>query len=333
MWDEIHQIIQAHQNFIITTHVNPDGDGIGAASALLELLLMMKKEAKIIIDGKLPKKFSFLNFHKLIETYDEKNDYSKTEIVIILDTNRKQRIGRVQSLIKREVKVICIDHHVPHEVFTTYNAIDPNACSSGSLVYTLFKEFGYDLNVQAAEGIYASVMCDTGRFSNSTTSRNAHHIADECIKLGVDPDVMYSRLYEQVTIKQFKVFSRALQRMEIHLDNSVVVQQFRLEDCLAIGMQPSDLEQFDMEYIHEFSKLIEDVECVVLLQEFPENRVRVSMRSKSDLNVEKIMRNFGGGGHPKAAGALCQGSLSDIKNKLLEMINLQSREKCDIMKL
>jgi len=317
MWREIKKLIQSHQRFVLTTHEHPDGDGIGAACALAELLLLMGKHVRLVCEGPLPKKFSFLDSRNLYQEFDPSMDFHEEEVLIVLDTHRQDRIGRIAALASEMVSV-CIDHHPVTDTFTSFVAIDPHACSVGAMIYTLFKESGFDLNIAAATGIYASIIWDTGRFSYSSTDRKAHKIADECIKLGVDADLMHSRLFQHIPIWEVKVFGRALQRMETPLDGRVAIQEILREDYEDLRIP--NIEHVDFGYIHEFNKLIEKVECAALFLELSDDRVRISLRSQSDLDVASIARAFGGGGHCKAAGALWKGLLSEAKQKVLHLI-------------
>lgn len=326
MWRNIKKIIHHHTFFLLTTHVNPDGDGIGSACALTELLLHMNKSVRFVCDGPIPPRFKFLDYRGTHEIYDPDNNYSTVEVIIVLDAHQKERIGRVAQLMDDPSKpIVCIDHHMAKEKLTPWEVIDPKACSVGAMIYTLCKECGFELNCEAAMGIYASVICDTGRFSYSSTSRKAHKIADECIKLGVDPDEMYTRLFQNVSLDQAVLFARALQRMETYFDRRVVFEMLAKEDFEVLDNPELDIEHFDLEYIHNFNKLIEDIECVVLLSDLPQGRVRISMRSNSDLNVGKMMRDFGGGGHQKAAGASCKGTIEETKMKILSQLDAYYR--------
>lgn len=321
MWRDIKKTIQSHQNFLLTTHLNPDGDGIGAACALTELLLQMGKNVRFVCDSPIPRKFDFLDYHKTHEVYDPRESYADCQVLVVLDTHKRERIGRLSTLIDTPgVVTLCIDHHEVAQPFTPHLAIDPKACSVGAMVYTLYKESGFDLNLRAANGIYASIICDTGRFSYSSTSRKAHKIADECIKLGVDPDLMHSQLFQHVSLGEIKVFAMALQGMETYLDNRVAVQHIRKEACDHIPGGVVDLENIDLEYIHDFNNLIEDVQCFILLRELAENKVRVSMRSRTDLDISHIVHALGGGGHANAAGLSWKGSVDEIKNRILELL-------------
>lgn len=320
MWHAIKKVIHQNHYFLLTTHVNPDGDGVGAATALTEILISMGKNVRFVCDGKIPSKFSFLDYHQTHEIYDATHDYQNIQVMIVLDTHKKERIGSVANLLTTVKPItICIDHHVATDPFADYLAINPDACSAGALVYALFKELGLKLNIQAAVGIYTSVICDTGRFSYSCTNRKAHKIADECIKLGVDPDLMYSKLFQHVSKPQIQMLISALQGMETHLNNKVIIQTLTLEDCEKNGLHGVEMEHADLDYIHDFNKLIEDVECIFLLRELPGSEVRVSGRSVSNLDVCQIMAGLGGGGHKNAAGVSIKGTIEDAKKKILHL--------------
>lgn len=317
MWREIKRLINNFHSFVITTHVNPDGDGLGAAAAMVELLLQMGKRVQFVVDSPISEKFRFLDFHHLFSSFNPLLP-PEGDILIVLDTHRKERIGRLADLPFKAI--CCIDHHELTSPFTHYNAVDPKACSVGAMVYTLIKECGHDLNYESATGIYSSILCDTGRFSYSSTNRKAHKIADECMKLGVDPNQAYARLYQHVPLSQVRLFAQALQRMETFLNDRVLIQEIRQEDCVVDGINPLDLEHIDLDYIHEFNKWIEEVECFALLRELSNGTIRVSLRSKTSLDIGKVIRKLGGGGHSKAAGATLKCSMAEAKQKILTLL-------------
>lgn len=321
MWEEFKGIIARHSHFVLTTHLNPDGDGIGSACALTEFLLAHGKSVRFVCDSPIPRKFAFLDYHGTHEIYNSHSDFNDIEVLIVLDTHKRERIGAVAEFIDRPgVITICIDHHPVDMSFTRYLAIDPKACAVGEMIYRLFKEARQPLNLRAATGIYASIVSDTGRFCYSSSGRLAHHIAEECIRLGVEPQQMFSKLFQHITLAETKLFAAALQGMETYFDGQIVIQQIRQEDFGKLGEKPEDLEHIDLDYIHDFNMLIEDVSCFILLREFSCDRVRVSLRSKHSFDISSVVQILGGGGHPNAAGLTWKGSLDDIKRKILELL-------------
>ncbi len=313
MWREIKQVINKHQRFVITTHVNPDGDGLGASCALIELLCEQGKEVRFLCDGVIPSKFSFLNSRQLFFAFDSSMDLSDIEVLFVLDTHSKARIGALATLAESpSLFVVCVDHHPLTETFADINVIDSHACSVGAMIYTLYKECGYALSHQAAMGVYTSVICDTGRFSYASTSRKAHKIADECLKIGVDPSWMYASLFQQVPLEHMLMFSRIIQDMEVHCEARVLVQAVRKRH-----LQELETTLNDFEYMHEFHKMTAGIECVMLLCELPDGYLRISLRSKTNFDVGVLMEEMGGGGHCKAAGAVVKGILEDVQAHLL----------------
>lgn len=331
MWRDIKKIIQSHHSFLLTTHLNPDGDGVGAACALTELLLQMKKKVRFVCDSPIPNKFFFLDYHKTHEMFNPEDSYSDCQVLIVLDTNKRERVGRLKQLIDNpSIITIFIDHHEAAESFAQHLVIDPKACSVGAMVYTLYKASGYELNLEAANGIYASIICDTGRFSYSSTSRKAHKIADECIKVGVDPDLMHSQLFQHVSFKQIKLFAKALQGMETYFDNQVIFQYLFKEnmDHAEGKTDDIDLENVDLEYIHDFNHLIEGAKCIVLFRDLGNNRIRISFRSAIDVDISHLVLSLGGGGHANAAGLLWNGPIEEVKSRILVLLEkLFGKEK------
>lgn len=320
MWQEIKKIVKNCNNIVLTTHVNPDGDGIGSACAMTELLIQKGKKVRFICSDPIPEKFAFLDYHSTHELFNPETDYRDTQLLIILDTNKRERIGNVAKLLELpKITSLCIDHHEIVASFTDYMITDPQACSVGAMVYGLYKESGIPFNIRAATGIYASVVCDTGRFCFHSTGRKAHKIAEECIHLGVDPDLMHAKLFQHVSLAETKLFAKVLLEMETYFSNRVVIQQIRKVDCDALGI--ANLEHIDLEYIHDFNNLIEGIQCYVILREIDENHVRVSFRSKYGIDIGKIVRSLGGGGHVNAAGVSWHGSLQEIKNKILNLLS------------
>ncbi len=309
MWQEIKRIIKEHQHFVLTTHVNPDGDGIGSSIALAELLIAMGKEARIVCDSPLPDRFCFLDVRHLYSEFGP----VEAEVALVLDTHKRDRLGRMVEVLDPLI-VACIDHHPQVEDSFDVVVCDEEASSVGAMVYTLFKESGYPLNLNAANGIYTSIVCDTGRFSYSSTSRKAHKLADECIKIGVDPDQIHTSVFQQLPYPYLQVLARAMQRMELCCEERVLVQTVLKEDYEDLGVDPNDLD-----YIHEINKSVKGVECAILLRELPGGNVRVSWRAGKDLDIDRIARELGGGGHARAAGAIIEGPINDAKSRVLSL--------------
>ena len=311
MWREIKKIINQHDSFLISTHINPDGDGVGSACALGELLFQMGKRVLFVCQGEVPSKFSFLNYHNFYQSYRSDADYDDYQVLFVLDTNRLDRIGSLSDIVhsRDDLITVCIDHHEHEDLFADYSAITPGACSVGAMIYTLYKECGYDLNLESATGIYTAILCDTGRFSYSSTNRKAYKISDECVRAGVDPDLIYFRIFQHISLDQVAVFREALNSMVCYFDNKLFIQHIRSS---VAGDNINDLD-----YIHDFNKRVEGFYCTAIIKDSGDE-VRISVRTKLDFPLDIIMEKIGGGGHPKAAGAIFKGSAQEAEKFLLE---------------
>ena len=159
-----------------------------------------------------------------------------------------------------------------------------------------------------------SVLFDTGRFSRSSTSPKAHTIANACIKAGVDPDFMHTKLFQHISASQIHVLMQALANMESFFNGKLYIQTIHEEHL-------NDLEHMDLEYLHDFNSMIENVSCIAVLRELLNNTVRLSLRSLGPLDISPAIHALGGGGHNKAGGTLLPGPVSEVKKRLLEVLH------------
>lgn len=293
---------------------------MGSACALIELLRLMGKQVRFVVDSPIAEKFQFLDFHQSFKSYSNQLNFDEIQVLIVLDTHRLERIGRLATLLEKPgIAAICIDHHLPTSTFTLNTVIDARACATGAMIYTLYKEIGYPLSLEAATGIYTSIISDTGRFSYASTTRKAHKLADECIKFGVDPQLMHQRLYQQIPLDAISLFISALSSSELFFDKQTLVQSIKRSDYDHLK-----IDLHDADYLHEFNKSLKGIKCTILLRELANGRVRISLRSASnDISVEPPMKALGGGGHSKAAGATIHAPLEEAKRKVLDLLKEQ----------
>lgn len=320
MWQKVKSVIAAHRHFVILTHEHPDGDGLGSARALGELLAYLNKRARLVTAKPVPSRYQFLldGMDHEVGLGEERRE--PAEVTFLLDAHTRCRLGPLADLhCGSEQVTVAMDHHERRGVFADYNIIDPSACCVGVLVFRLFQIMGVPLNRQAAEGIYTSLLCDTGRFSHSLEDGRAFQVADACIQAGADPQVLFKRLFQQISLSQMRLFARAMANTQSYCDQRVLIQEIRQEDLRELQMA-AEVDDLDVDYMHDYNKAIQGVDCIILLLELPHGRVRVSVRGKQELNLGQLMGQLGGGGHPKAAGVIWQGSVAEIKERLLQLL-------------
>lgn len=302
---ELGDIIRDNTDFVITTHVNPDGDGLGSELAIFHLLRKLGKNAIIINDSPTPSFFKFLDpdnskIHYYDQSYDERIKFC--DAVIILDISIIERLGRMQDIVRQSSAVsVCIDHHVSNSGWSEVNLIDEDTSASGEIVFDLIKSMGVDIDRVIALCLYIAILTDTGSFRFSNTTGRTHQICGELLNKGLNPHEIYADVYESYSWERMLLFSKALptiRKVAGGKASSILITNEMMEST---GAKREDIEGF-VEYL----TTVKDVEIAVLFLELPDNKIKVSLRSKDVHDVNKLASLFGGGGHINAAGILLE---------------------------
>lgn len=316
--NDILNVIKNNNKFNITFHISADGDSIGSSLALMQGLRKIKKECCILSKEAVPSFLSFLPFSNEIngEGFECTDD---SNVLICLDCGNVERLNMETSTINKKT-VLNIDHHVANDYYGDYNYVDTNASSMGEIVYTLLKELNIDIDKEMAMCLYTSIVSDTGWMRFSNTTENTHKIVADLVGKGIDVPEIYSRLYENKQLEYVKLYGKAIENLQFAYDNKLCIMEFSLELLSQFGEASKDAGS-----LTGIGFLIEDVEVVALLKEV-EDGVKVSLRSKSDIDVNKIANVFDGGGHKKAAGCLIKNSLADVKQMILDEVRRELKK-------
>lgn len=308
----VKQAIKKLNKFLVTSHINPEGDAIGSQIAIAYLLKRLGKEAIMLDDSPVPQVLRFLNgSENIFKEMPSDFDY---QAVIILDCPDLMRIGRVSEYIKKDSVIINIDHHISNVNFGKFNWVEPGLSSAGEMVYELFKAFKVKIDLDEAVSLYTAIMTDTGSFKYSNTSSKTHRIAAELIDIGVKPYEMHTRIYETSSVEDTNLLGEALQTIKLTDDGKVAWLWVTKE---MLKKTKASLE--GTEGIINFARSIGGVEIAILFRETgTENRVKVSFRSKGKADVNELAALFGGGGHPTASGCTVLGKIEDVEKKVLE---------------
>ncbi|MFC1562455.1 bifunctional oligoribonuclease/PAP phosphatase NrnA [candidate division KSB1 bacterium] len=306
-WNSLEATIKKYNKFIITTHINPDGDGIGSELGIFWILKKLGKDVLIINDSPTPQFYKFLDpKDELIKQYDEKycEIILKTDVVILMDISNSERLGRLSEIIKRSdaIKVV-IDHHHCNSGWGDVNIVDENASASGEIVYNLVKRFGLEIDLRMATDLYVAILTDTGSFRFSNTNKRAHFICGELLEKGINPREIYGHIYESYSWERMILFSKSLSSIRKIAGGKVSSIYITVEMMETSGAKREDIEGF-VEYI----TTLKDVEIAILFLELSTRKVKVSLRSKLNYDVNKIAEVFGGGGHKNASGIVFKDS-------------------------
>ncbi len=324
MLDHFARFLEQPQRVLLTTHENPDGDGIGAMIGLAHYLRHLGKDVRIVISPELPPFLHFLDTEQWVETFDSErhgNLGQWPEAWVLVDASEPQRLGAMHEVFQASQAVkVCLDHHMKaapqgfDQEFT-----DSTASASAELVFELVaKRMPRPLPRPMATALYAGLVDDTGNFRFSNATSKVHRMAAELIEEGVLPARVYQDLYHQGRPERLKLFGCAFEGLELHGEGRFAclsLSQANLHACGAI--------HDDMEGLVNKPLELKGVEVACLLHELDDGRIKASLRSRELVDVNAICRYFGGGGHRLASGAKLNGPMEKAKAELKEVVLAQ----------
>ena len=304
---EIINLINNNQDFVITSHVNPDGDSIGSEIALHLFLKNLQKSTRIVNYSPTPQNYLFLDKNNNIEIYNENNHnqvLQNSDVIFILDTNEYSRLRTMGEVIKKSrAKKVCIDHHLGDNInsFDHY-VIDTASPATGEVLYTLFTMYNESsITQEIAVPLYTAIMTDTGSFRFPRTDAETHRITSKLLEKGVNPVEVYKEVYEKSLIGRLRLLSRFLNNLRMAYEDRIIYGSVTLKDFEETGTNVFDTEGFSR---HMLS--LESAQIAVIFTETGKG-IKVSFRSKGNVNVNDYAREFGGGGHQNAAGTFVPG--------------------------
>ena len=312
----IEKAIKKFDNFLVASHVNPEGDSLCSQLAVASLLRSLGKRVTIYNSDNVPRHLRFLPDSDLIRT---KIDPKKTKFdcAIIVDCPNLRRTGKVESVAKNAGCVINIDHHVSNEKFGDIDWVDKNASSAGEMIYRLYKSFKSRITKKVALYLYIAILTDTGSFNYSNTSGSTHDIISELMSYGVMPYDVSKSVYENKTIGGLRLLGRALSNIRLVAGGKIAYTFICKRDFRETKAEITDCENFV-----NFARSIEGVYAAVFFRDDTrgKNSIHVSLRSKKKVDVNKVASHFGGGGHAQASGCVLEGSLEEVRDKVLKRV-------------
>lgn len=303
MFNDLIKLIKEKQKFIITTHINPDGDGLGSEIAFFHLLKDFGKEVFIINQDPPLKSYSFLGKDGNISVYNRDlhhEIFSSADVILAIDLSSANRLGVIEEELKsNQIYSVCFDHHPPVKKFADLHVVNQNASSIGEMIYDLAKEMGLDITEDIALGIYVSILTDTGSFRYTNTSSKTHEIAAELLKYGIEPNKIYQNIYENNSSKKIVLLGKMINTLQLDEAGKIVWAAITLK---ALKEAEYDLGLGDKEGFIDMLRTLTGIEVAILFYEKEKTVIKVSMRSKGNIDVNQVASKFGGGGHPFAAG-------------------------------
>jgi phosphoesterase RecJ-like protein len=310
-YDEVARFITAHKRFLLTGHVRADGDCLGAEVALYHLLKELGKEAFVVNPDPIAPRYVFLAKETPLSHWNPglaDGGVPNCDVACVLDVAVLSRTGPLLERIRAaKMKTLVVDHHQPGDGESwDCELIDSAAPASGALVYRLAKKMGIVLPKPALEAVFVSITTDTGWFKYSNTDRETFEIASELTAAGVEPSRVYNRLFQTNPADYPIGIGVAMRSLQYAAGGKLAIATLRARDLEAAGAQLSETDD-----VLDLLRSVDKVEVVLLFREVQSGRAKCSARSKGSLDVNELMRRFGGGGHKKAAGADLPGPFED----------------------
>jgi phosphoesterase RecJ-like protein len=316
-WAPFVDLVRGCDRVLLTTHVRPDGDGIGSMRALAEILEQQGKRVRMAVASTFPPRYQFLNQDQRIERFRlPGEEYRDTNLVVILDTGTRSQLGDLAGFIDglSTAKVV-IDHHRTQDDLHALALIDTTAEATGRLTHEAIVALGGWLTKAAASALFTAVAMDTGWFQHSNTSAATFALAAELVRAGARPDHLHQLLFEENSPGRMKLMGLVLDRLRLEYGGRVAWTEIRRADYATTGALPADSED-----LVNHTRSIQGVEVGLLFMEQPAGGVKVSFRARNRVDVGKLAEQFGGGGHRLASGAIVHTSLEDARQLVLAAV-------------
>jgi bifunctional oligoribonuclease and PAP phosphatase NrnA len=305
----------AGRRVALSTHLNADGDGCGSETALARMLSAHGLAPRIVNPTPWPEMFAFL----LGDDVDDQTPRGSralkdVDLLIVLDISDVKRLGVLADSVRAlRVPKLVIDHHIDSdEPAGSIVVTDVTACATAELVYDLAQVLGWELTSDMARSLYTGMLTDTGGFRFSNTTPRCLAVAAQLLACGVDPEDMYTRIYASAPAGRVRLMADVLGTLQV--DEAMGLSW--------LSMDPGALEKHgvraeDLDGMVEHARSIAGTRMALFFRDLGHGKVKVSFRSTGTTDVNAFARQFGGGGHAKAAGALVAGSLSEVRDRVV----------------
>jgi bifunctional oligoribonuclease and PAP phosphatase NrnA len=304
------------QRVCLTTHVNPDGDGLGSEAGLAHLLRARGIDVVVTNPSPTPDRYEFLfaDLPGVDRTHEAVKELRRADLILVLDISDVGRLGMLShTVMERGVPVACVDHHVSQgHLPAGPRYVDPDASATGELIFELAQANDWPLTRSAARALYVAILTDTGGFRFSNTRPKVLRVAAALLEVGLDPEQIYLDVYANAPEGRARLLAETLQTMVVEPDHGLAW----------VTVPPGALERLgatsdDLDGIVEFPRSIAGVRMALLFREIAAGRVKVSLRSVGTVDVAAFSKPFGGGGHTKASGLSMEGSLAHVQAHVL----------------
>ncbi|WP_040393601.1 DHH family phosphoesterase [Effusibacillus pohliae] len=313
MMQEAADFLRRHDDFLLLTHVQPDGDALGSTLGFAHLLHMLGKRFTVAVEEPVPDRFRFLPLADAVRLAAEiPRPFAS---VVALDCGDLKRLGSCAALVAEDACLLNIDHHKTNDQFGQINLVDADAAATSQIVYNLARFMNVAIDRKMATCLYTGLLTDTGGFRYSNTTVEVHHMAADLLAHGVAPYDVAERALETLTWSQVQLIREGLAGLKRDDSGQIAWIAVNREQLARAGATDQDTEG-----LVAYARNIQGVEVGILFREQADGTIKVSLRSKRRVDVGEIALLFGGGGHARAAGCILEGPIEQAALAVLAKV-------------
>ncbi len=322
-WSPLKELIDAHQSFLITSHVRPDADALGSELGMKAILEAFGKKVTIVNASAPPANLQFLNVDQQILKLNEtiaRTAVPVVDVIIVVDTSAWQQLGTMADVIQAAAsKRLVIDHHVSSDKMDAIELKDVESAATGELIFEAAQALGVRFNAETAGALYAAIATDTGWFRFPSTTARTMRIIAELIDMGAVPHALYNQLNEQSSLARVRLSGRVLGRIQTEAEGRLNWVWADSKDLAETGSVPSDTESLVNQCL-----TVAGSQAAFIAVELQTTQIKFSLRCRPPYNVAAVAEQFGGGGHRLASGATLPGplkpALETMRQAFLKML-------------
>jgi phosphoesterase RecJ-like protein len=319
-WTPLADLIERHDRFLLTTHVRPDGDALGSEVGMAGLLRERGKDVRVVNASRTPPRYDFLDpdgtLFEHLGTQVMPADLADREVVIILDLSAWSQLGEMAGVVREFAGPrVVIDHHVSQDDLGALFLKDTAAEATGTLIFRAQKAIGGVITREIATGLLTAIAMDTGWFRHPNTRPETLRTAAELVESGAEINAIYRLLFERNTLGRLRLMGETLAGLRTESEGRIAYATVTRADIERTGAIPHDTED-----LIDFTVSLAGVEVGLLFMELARGGIKLSIRSRGNLDCARLAATFGGGGHRAAAGATLPEPLAESVERVLAAV-------------
>lgn len=306
-------MIKDAEHIVLTTHLHPDADGLGAQIALCHAIRKLNKRCWCVNEEKILGRYHYLDPERTVLSHQEYmkiQEGSSSDLFIVLDTHSLTRVGSKVSKLATQTKgnnILFIDHHPAPSAIRAIHCIDTSRAATGELVTALIEELGIELDRTMALPLYTAILIDTSSFRYPSVTAQTHLLLSKLLATGVRPSEAYNFIYGTKKLSYMQLLGHVLSSAQTALDDQIGWLHLSLDLLNQFQIDPEDTHAFINHLL-----IMDNLKVACMFREVEKDLVKLSLRSTGDVNVASIAESMGGGGHPHSSAAMIHGELNEV---------------------